>query len=247
LIAVGPEAVRKAAEILAGAEIGWAPGVALESGAQWGQDRMVLSVDGDSVRFVAGSTIYKQDREGFLRAEFPPGGPPPRRASWLKGLTPYDTPLCLGLAAELPMAWPGVASARAFLERFSHFYGNHRTQIESAARELRSVAEALLALQLWPALLALVIDAMGQRAREILPSGLAPADLGAFLGRLLMGSQGGRITLARVPECLRAMREASAPPAEECLRIPHYRRMLERLERASEFAAPLIEQLRAAL
>ena len=247
VIAVGPDAVRKTVEILTAAEIGKAHSSALESGAQWGGDRMLLSLDSVSVQFVAGNTLYKQDHEGFLFAEFAAGGAPPRRASWLQGLSPYEMPLYLGLAGELPPLWPGVVSACAFLERFSHFYRNHRTTIELAARELRYVAEGLLALQHWPALFEAVMDSMGEQARGTLPNGLAATDLGAFLGRLLIGAQYRRITLARVPECVRAMREASLPQAQECLRIPHYRRMLEKLEPAAESAVPLIEQLRAAL
>ena len=60
----------------------------------------------------------------------------------------------------------------------------------------------------------------------------------------MMGAQAGRVTLARLPACLRAIREAPGPQAAECLRIPHYRRMIEKLERVSESAAGLIEQLR---
>lgn len=247
VIAVGPDAVRKTVEILAALKIGKTQGVALESGAQWGGDRMLLSLDGGSVQFVAGNTLYKQDREGFLLAEFPAGDAFARRASWLQGLSPYEMPFCLGLAGEVPQLWPGIASACGLLERFSHFYRGHRTQIELAARELRYVAEGLLGLERWPALFKEVMDAMGEQAQGSLPKGLAAADLGAFLGRLLVGAQGARITLTRIPECLRAMRELPTPEAEECLRIPHYRRMLEKLERAAESAAHLIEQLCATL
>jgi hypothetical protein len=91
------------------------------------------------------------------------------------------------------------------------------------------------------------MDSMGELARGSLPKGLAAADLGAFLGRLLIGTQDSRLTLARVPECVRAMYEPPTPLAEDCLRIPHYRRMLKNLERFTESAAPLMEQLRAAL
>ena len=90
---------------------------------------------------------------------------------------------------------------------------------------------------------AALLDAMGEPALASLPKGVADADLGAFLGRLLIGAQTGLITLARIPECLRAMCEPPAPDAEECLRIPHNRRMVEKLERAAESAARLIERL----
>jgi hypothetical protein len=227
-------------------EIGKPQEVALESGAKWGGDRMLLSVDGGSAQFIAGSPLYRQHQAGFLLAEFPAGGAPPRRASWLRGLSPYEMPFCLGLAGER-RSFGRASSACGFLERFSHFYRNHRTQIELAARELRYVAEGLLALQRWPALFGPAMDSMGEQAHGSLPKGLAAADLGAFLGRLLIGAQGRRITLTRIPECVRAVSEPPTPQAEECLRIPHYRRMLENLERFAESAAPLIEQLRAAL
>jgi len=244
---VGLDAVRRTIEFLAAVEIGKVTGAGLAPGAQWGGDRMLLSIKGGSVRFVAGNTLYRQDQAGFLLAEFPAGAAPPTRASWLQGLSRYEVSFYMGLAGELPAAWPGIASACAFLDRFGHFYRSHRTGIELAERELRSVAEGLLALQRWPELLAAVTDSMGEAARGSLPKGLADADLGAFLGRLLIGTRHGRITLGRVPECVRAMCEAPTPPAEDCLRIPQYGRMLKKLERSAESAAPLMEQLSAAL
>jgi len=247
VIAVGLDAVRKTVEILAVVEVGKVTSVGLASGALWGGDRMLLSVEGGSVRFVVGDTLYKQGQADFLLAEFPAGGASPNRPSWLQGLAAYEMPFCMGLAGELPLAWPGIVSACAFLDRFSHFYRSHKTTIELAGRELRYVAEGLLALQHWPALFALVMDSLGGLAHGSLPKGLAVADLGAFLGRLLIGTQHSRISLARVPECVRAMYEPPTPPAEACLRIPHYRRMLKNLERSAEAVAPLIEQLSAAL
>jgi hypothetical protein len=196
---------------------------------------------------VVGNTLYEQDQSGFLLAEFPAGGAAPNRASWLQGLSPNEMPFCMGLAGELTLAWPGTVSACAFLARFSHFYRSQRPRIELAARELRYVAEGLLALQHWPELLALVMDSMGELGPACLPKRLAAAELGAFLGRLLVGTQQNRITLARVPECVRAMSEPPTPAAEDCLRTPHYRRMLKNLERFAESAAPLIDQLCAAL
>ena len=247
VIALGLDAVRKTVEILAVAEIGKATGGGLASGTQWGGDCMVLSIEGGSVQFVVGSTLYRQDQAAFLLAEFPAGGASTSRASWLLGLSPYEMPFCMGLAGELLQAWPGIASACAFLDRFGHFYRSHRTRIELAARELRFVADGLLALQRWPALFEPVMDSLGELARGSLPKGLAAADLGAFVGRLLIGAQDGRIVLARVPDCVRAICEPPTPPAEECLRIPQYRRMLKNLERFAESAAPLIEELRAGL
>jgi hypothetical protein len=244
---VGLDAVRKTVEILAAVEIGKLTGAGLASGTQWRGDRMLLSVKDGSVQFVVGSTLYRQDQAEFLLAEFPVGGAFPSRTPWLQGLSPYEMPFCLGLAAELPLAWPGIVSACAFLDRFSHFYRSHRTRIELAGRDLRYVAEGLLALQHWTALFAEVMDSMGELARGSLPRGLAAADLGAFLGRLLVGTQDRRVTLARVPECVRAMYDPPTPLAEDCLRSPHYRKMLKKLERFTESAAPLIEHLRAAL
>ncbi len=244
---MGKDAVRKTAGILALADIGKVTEVGLAPGAQWGGDRMLLSVADGSVQYVVGNTLYKQDQAGFLLAGFPAGDEPATRASWLQGLSPYEMPFSMGLARELPAAWPGMVSACAFLDRFSHFYRSHRTRIELAGRELRYVAEGLLALQHWPALFAAVMDSMGEMSRQSLPKGLAAADLGAFVGRLMIGAQQNRIRLDRVPECLRAMCQPPTPPAEDCLRIPHYRRMLKNLERYTESAAPLIEELRAAL
>jgi hypothetical protein len=88
---------------------------------------------------------------------------------------------------------------------------------------------------------------MGDQARGSLPKGLGAGDLGAFLGRLLIGAQHSGITLARVPDCVRVLCEPDASPAEECLRIPQSRRMLKNLERFAESVAPLIDRLGAAL
>lgn len=245
---MGLDAVRKTIEILAVVEIGKATGAGLASGGQWGGDRMVVSARYGSVQFVVGNTLYRQHEAEFLQAEFPAGGAPVSRASWLQGMSPYEMPFCMGLAGELPPAWPGIASACAFLDRFGHFYRNHRPRIELAGRDLRYVAEGLLALQhWWPALLDAVMDSMGEQAHGILPKGLAAIDLGAFVGRLLIGAQQRRITLAGVPECVRALCEPPTPLVEECLRIPHYRRIVKNLERFTELAAPLIEQLSTAL
>ena len=178
---------------------------------------MLLSVEDGSVQFVVGNTLYRQDQADFLLAEFPAGGPPPSRASWLLGLSAYEMPFCMGLAGELPLAWPGIVSACAFLDRFSHFYRSHRTRIELAGRDLRYVAEGLMALQYWPPLFAVVMDSIGELA---LPKGLAAADLGAFVGRLLIGSQHSRVTLARVPACVRAMYDPPTPQPKTACGFP---------------------------
>ena len=247
VIAVGDDAIRRTVEILASVESGRVSDARLRSGVQWDGDRMLLSAHDGWVQFVAGNTLYRQDQAEFLLAEFPAGCALPGRARGLQGLPAGELPFCMGLAGELPRAWPGIVSACAFLDRFSHFYRSHRPRIELAGRELRYVAEGLLVLQHWPALFGAVMNAMGDMAPACLPKGLSAADLGAFTGRLLIGLRDGRIGLSRVPDCVRSLCEPPGAAAEDCLRVPHYRRMLRNLERYTESAAPLMEQLRAAL
>lgn len=247
IVAQGRDAARKAAEILARAPVSETQGVALEPGSQWGRDRIVLSVDWSSVRFAKGSVLFKQDHEGFLITEFPPGSEPPKRASWLRGLSTYEMPLCMGLAGELAKKWPNIDSVYGYLERFACFYCNNRVQVESAARDLRFVAEGLLALPRWPAMFALVMEVMGEKAQTSLPHGMEAADLGAFLGRLINGSQTSGISLDRIPEQLRTMREQPARQAEERRQVPQYRRMMGNLERFAASVSPQIDHLRAAL
>lgn len=247
VIAAGSDAVRQAFAVLSAGAMGRAPGVALEPGVQWAADRMLLSVDGGHVQFTAGKILYKQDFAGFLLAEFPAGGASARKASWMRDLSPYERPFCMGLGGELAVSWPATSSVRTLLERFSEYYRIHRSAIDLAARELHYISEALLALQHWTALFEAVMDSMGERARASLPNGVSPPELGAFLGRILVGTQSGRLTLARVPECLRAQREAPAAEEEDWLRIPQYRRMFGKLERSAESIAPVVEQLATAL
>ena len=174
VIAIGTEAIRRTAVILAAGEIGKPRGGDLEPGAQWGGDRLLLSVGNGSVQFVAGNLLYAQDHAGFLLAEFPPGSASLRRPSWLMGLSAYEAPCFLALAAELVQFWPGTRTACGFLERYGHFYRLHRPPIARAASELRSMAEALLALQRWPEIFEVVADAMGQQwkraFRKVLPT-----------------------------------------------------------------------------
>jgi hypothetical protein len=251
VVAVGPDAVRKTVDTLAAVELGKFPLAGLSSGDQWGGDRMLVSVQGGSVQFVIGNTLYRQDRADFIRAEFPAGTAAPRRGSWLQGLSAHEMPYYFGLAGELPPAWPGIASAAAYLDRFSHFYRSHRTGIQLAGRKLRYVAEALLALEHSPPLFAIVLDSMGELAHASLPKGLSAADMGSFVGTLLIGIQQERAILWQLPECVRALSEpVKAPaeaPAQAWLRSPHYRRMLKNLEDYAESAAPLIAQLGKAL
>lgn len=243
VIAVGSEAIRKAVEILGAVEIGKVTAIGLFPGSEWAADRMLLSVRDGSVEFVVGNTLYRQRGEDFQLAEFSDGAPVRGRAAWLQGLVSNEMPFCMGLAGELPRAWPATASVCAFLDRFSHFYRNHRTKLELARRQLGYVAEGLLALQHWPPLLGAVMNSMGEAAPGNFPKGLAASDLGVLLGRLLVDTKTGRTSLARVPDCVRAMHDSAVPEAADCLRTPHNRRMLQNLERYAESAAPLIHQL----
>lgn len=245
IVAVGLSAVQKSVEILATAQICDPASVTLEPGCQWRGDRMLLSVSAATVKFVAGSTLYEQDQDGFLVEEFQEGGPgAARQATWLRGLSRYEIPFCMGLAGTLAMEWTDTVSACPFLERFSNFYRNHRTQVELAARELRFVLEGLVAMRRWPALFGPLMESMGPQAQWSLPKGLSATDLGAFLGRLLIGSGESRVTLEGLPACIQGMREPVTPQLEECLSIPQYRRILDNLERAAERIAPLLTQLR---
>ena len=182
VIAVGLDALRKTVEILAVVEAGKQPAAVLAGGVQWGADRMILSIEDGCVRFVIGNMLYRQDQADFLGAEFPARGAFPRRAAWLRGLSRYEMPFCMGLAGELPLAWPGITSACAFLDRFSHFYQSHRTRIELARRQLLFVAEGLLALQRWPSLLGPVMDSMGDRGAGKSPEGTGRPRSGRFPG-----------------------------------------------------------------
>lgn len=208
---------------------------------------MLLSLDQDFARFVSGTILYKQDRESFFLAERTPPEESPKRPPWLRGLSAYETPFFLRLARELVEFRPETVTACDFLARFGHFYAGHRSKIEESTRALRTIVEGLLAVQRWPAIFEPLMDAMGEPAFASLPKGLAVGDLGAFLGTLLMGAQSGQLTLVRVPEVLRAMREPPAPRLDECRRIPHCWRMVEKLEPAAESAARLIEEMRRAL
>lgn len=245
-IAVGAEAIRKTAAIMAAAETGRATMAGLAPGTQWGGDRLLLSVEDGNVQFVIGSTLYSQNQAEFLRAEFPTGSASAGRASWLRGLTPYEMPFCMALAGELPPAWPGMAVC-AFLDRFGHYYGSHRPKIELAGREARHIVEGLLALQHWPELLGAVLDSMGEAARWSFPKGLAAGDLGAFVGKLLIGTPDDRITLAGIPGAMQAIYSQDTPSPDAYRQIPQYRRTLDKLERHAESAAPLLEELRAVL
>lgn len=247
VIAVGSDAIRRTVEILAAVEIGRVTAIGLMPGSQWAQDRLLLTVRDGSVEFAAGNSLCRQPQEEFELAEFPAGLHIQGRAAWLRGIPSANMPFCLGLAGELPRAWPATASVCAFLDRFSHYYRNHRTKLELAGRELRYVVEGLLSLQHWPTLLEGVRQAMGETAPATFPKGLSAADLGVFLGRLLVNTKISRISLARIPDCVRTMYEGATPEAADCLRTPHNRRMLENLERYAERVAPLIQELSAEL
>ncbi len=201
VLAVGPEAIQKALAILA--EAGSPDSGALAPGMQWAGDRILLSMERGTVRFVAGSTLYRQDHLDFLLAEFPAGGASPSRASWLAGLSPYEMSFFLAMAAELTHIWPCVTNACAFLQRFGYFYRRHRAAIEHAARELRYVSEGLLALrQHEPLLFDLAMEMMGAAGLDILPKTAENRDLASFLGRVFIGTVRGTIDLAPVGQCV---------------------------------------------
>jgi hypothetical protein len=221
--------------------------LALSPGAQWGGDRMLLSVSAASVKFVAGSTLYEQDQEGFLMDESRVGISSSRPAAWLRGISLYDMPFCMGLASALAPAWTATFATCSFLERFSLFYRINRGTVESASIELRYVLDGLYAARRWPSLFIPLMQAMGEGALASLPKGVAAADIGAFLGRLLAPNRQGSVALDQVPQCLRDAREKQAAEPEEWERIPQYKRTIESLERSAARVAPLIEHLRAAL
>jgi len=207
---------------------------------------MLLSVQGETVKYVAGNTLYTEDQDGFLLREFPADGSVrARQATWLIGLTRYEIPFCMGVAGALAQTPADTVSTCPFLERFSYFYCAHRTRAEAAARELRHVLEGLFAFQRWPAIYRVLMDSMGDQADAVLPKGLSPIDIGFFLGRLLAWGE-TQVSLTGLPAAVRSIREAEEEHAE-CLRMPQYRRLLDNLERSTERIAQQLEDLREAL
>jgi len=204
---------------------------------------MLLSVGSAAVVFASGSTLYEQDQDDFLADQFAGGSTSTRQASWLRGLLRQDMPFCMGLAGAMAIAWTDASHVCSFFDRFGGYYRSRRPQLEQAARDLRYVVEALLALERWPRLVAPVVESMGEQAHRAIPRTSQPNDLGAFLGRLLTG---GGLTLDGVPRAIRALRDADSALAEEFRRTPHMRRMLDNLESHSQMAAEEIEQLRGA-
>jgi len=102
-------------------------------------------------------------------------------------------------------------------------------------------------MQHWPALFGAVVEFVGEPAQAALAKSGSPGGLGGFLGAVLIGSAGGGVPLYGLPGALRGMRDPVTPEVEACLRVPHYARMLDSLERAADRAAPIVEQLAAAL
>ncbi|HUI54281.1 MAG TPA: hypothetical protein VLY04_04880 [Bryobacteraceae bacterium] len=208
---------------------------------------MLLSIDRASVRCLAGNILYEEDLAGFLKREFPSGGPPEaRKAPWFALLSRQEMPFCISLVATLVQTSEDNVPGCLFLERFSRFYSGHRSEVQLAARELRLVLDGLFALQQAPALFATCMDSMGPLARVSLPRGVALSDVGSFLGRLMIGAGRDQISLAELPSVVRGIRQSSAEEAQRFLQIPHRRRMLETLERSAESVAPLLDRLRAA-
>jgi len=247
VVAVGRSAVRQAASILAAGRAGGASGCAPRPGAQWRADRLLLSVDRKSVKFLAGNALYAEDLDGFLKHEFPSGVPAgASQAGWLAGLSRFEMPFSMSLAATLALECDESISGCSFLERFCCFYCNHRTHLESAARDLRHVLEGLGGLRQWPTLFTSCLDCMGERARSSLPNSVTPPDVAAFLGRLMLGTGRDRITLADLPATVRELRQSPSEETLQFLRVPHLSRMLDRLEHFAGSAAPLVDRLRAA-
>ena len=244
---MGRAAVRQAAEILAAGAAGAIPHAHLRPGARWHADYLLLSIGRDSVQFLAGNVLYQEDLVGFFSREFLSGAQAfPGRAPWLAGLLPHEMPFSMSLAATLALACDETVSGCAFLERFSCFYCSHRTLLEQAARELRYVLDGLFALDQQPAMLAPCLDSMGELAGSCLPKGVAPADIGSFLGRFLIGAAGDGISLAGLPSVVHQLRESLAEETTPAPGLPHLRRMLTTLEHSAERAAPVLALLRAA-
>jgi hypothetical protein len=220
----------------------------LRPGTQWRADRMLLSTGARSVTFVAGSTVCEQDVDGFFREECPPGADSDfRKPSWKLGLSRYELPFCLHLAAGLAAGWESHLPVCVFLERFTSFYRSNRTRVELAARELHFVLDGLFAVQPWPGLFQVLLDAMGEQAAFSLPKGVSAGDVASFLARLLIGAGPAEVSLARLPELLHTLRGLPTGPAEAFLRTPHHRRILENLERSTARVTPVLDQLRQAL
>ena len=208
----------------------------------------MLWSSGRSVKFVVGSTLCEEDVPGFLRAEsLSTPSMDTRKPAWMVGLSRYEMPFSMSLAARLSAGWESHLPVCQYLNRFSWFYRNNRTRIELAARELRLVLEGLFAVQSWPSLFRLLLDVMGERAATILPRGTSDADVAFFLGGLLVGTGPTPVSLAGLPEMVHNLRELPTGPAEACLRIPHYHRILDNLERSAERATPVVDQLCSAL
>ncbi len=215
---------------------------------RWHGDRLLLSAHTDAVRFAAGSILYEQDLDGFLASEYPPEvAAAARKVPWLAALSRYELPFSMRLAGRLVLVWGENLAVCAFLERFGFFYSGNRMHLEAATRELRLVLDGLLTLRSRPALSGPLAESLGEVAAAWLSqAGAAGEDVPAFLGRLL-AEPAGVCPLPRLPEALRALAASPREPVRECLRVPHYRRALETLERSAERAAPLLERLRAAM
>ncbi len=209
---------------------------------------MLLSSSYRSVKFAVGTTVCEQDLTGFLADEYPAAAAPgARMGPWTLGLSQYEMPFCLYLAGGLAPGWGGHLPVCRFLERFTSFYRNNRTHIELAARELHHVVDGLLALQPWPALFRFLLDTMGEQSDSAIPKGVSAKDVAGFLGRLLIGKGPAQVSLGGLPELLHTIRELPTGPAVACLRIPHYARIMENLERAAARVTPVVNQLRDAL
>jgi len=246
VIAVGRLAVIQSASILAASQRG-APHTALRPGIQWRHDRMLLSLDQGSVRFLVGNILYKEDMESFLSREF--SSRPPSsfaKAPWLASVSEDDMPFCMSMASAMALAAEGSVSACAFLERCSCFYCAHRAHLEQVAGDMRHFLQALFILRRQPKLFKLCIDSMGKQAPSSVPNAITRPEVGSFLGRLLIGIGADQLDLANLASTVREMRQSPPEAAQEFLSVPHHQRTLDTLESFAERAVPQLQPLRQA-
>jgi hypothetical protein len=219
---------------------------ALKPGAQWRGDRLLLSIDRESVRFLAGSILYREDLDGFLAREFPSGlSVRPGRAGWFDGLSRFELPFCMSLAGTLALADGEAISGCAFWERFGSFYCSHRPDIQLAARDLRYVLDGLFALARFPELFTVCVNSIGERTRSSLPKGVMARDIAAFLGKLMSETGNDPLTLKDLPATVREIRQSPSEEAIEVRRVAHLRVALDKLERSAERAASVVERLQS--
>ncbi len=245
IVAIGRTAIRQAASILADDLAGTTSRAALWPGAQWRPDHLLLCVDRESVRFLAGNVLYNEDVDTFLTDEYPAeasfksGG-----TGWLRVMGRHEMPFCMSLASTLALGCDDSMSACFFLERFSAFYCGHRTHLEQVARDLPYVLDGLFALQRHAELFEECMNAMGPMTQRHMPKGVSQSDIGSFLGRTLLRKGPEQIVLKNLPSTVRNVRQSAMALSDPVLNGPHYKRVLDSLERYAERALPVIEKVR---